>query len=686
MIRTLVRAIPLAHIFLFCSMLHAQTDPLPPPDTTEEVKAVVFSGTSRADGQYSNRQGSEQEIPDAYGRWELSPAIDLYNVPLSMFLMISSEESPQRQRISGFNISYKFNTPRLRQLLRQRLFRLNSNAEVEPKMQQLREIDSAESRLRDPGTLAQIERLAELESSGAADTLLSSEVEKLREIKREYDAIEATIGELRETRKTLDDVAKLKTLAEDLSRDSTLDPATVKSTLSSFGVLSGMEKFFYTFSKLSAGVTYPEYSALTLSGVPVTGLDVEFTPGGFLVAASVGRTQAEIQATDTTRIRFKRSIYAGKLGYGRKGEGHFHLGGMYAIDDDNSVQADSSGVRTPMANYILAADASVAIVPRYFSVEGEVSGSIVTGDTRSARIENSDIPQAAGELVEPRISSFLDYAYTARSLLTIPEWSTRVSASMRMIGPGYYSLGVPTLRNDNMKFEIKGDQRFLQRQITLASYYRRDRDNLIGNKASTTTLTSYGVNLSAAFRGLPYLRLSYTPYIQQSDNSIDSQRIDTRVSLFSASAGYSYSIADVRNLTTFSFMTQETRTLQGDFDYGSNSYIAGQYVTFTFPLSLSATLNLIQPTIGRNISGITTSFDFSGTYTAFEVWQNSASISLATDGNNNTSVGFALATAFPLWVFGTMNIQLNRTTYREELDPSRDFNDIVLRATLTSRW
>ena len=45
------------------------------------------------------------------------------------------------------------------------------------------------------------------------------------------------------------------------------------------------------FSKLGIGTCNPYYSSLTLSGVAVTGVDLEFTPGIFYLAFTGGRTQ-----------------------------------------------------------------------------------------------------------------------------------------------------------------------------------------------------------------------------------------------------------------------------------------------------------------------------------------------------------------------------------------------------------
>src|SRR5688572_8344653 len=59
----------------------------------------VFSGESRVTGQLSDRQGSLQEVPRNYARFELVPTVAIYGAPFSMSLLLSTENSAARQRI-----------------------------------------------------------------------------------------------------------------------------------------------------------------------------------------------------------------------------------------------------------------------------------------------------------------------------------------------------------------------------------------------------------------------------------------------------------------------------------------------------------------------------------------------------------------------------------------------------------
>ena len=50
----------------------------------------------------------------------------------------------------------------------------------------------------------------------------------------------------------------------------------------------------------------------------------------------------EALATDTTYISFDRTLYAGRIGYGRDGEGRFIASVLYAGDEETSVIVDTA--------------------------------------------------------------------------------------------------------------------------------------------------------------------------------------------------------------------------------------------------------------------------------------------------------------------------------------------------------
>jgi hypothetical protein len=609
---------------------------------------IKLSGTSRTEGQYSDRQGSEQETPRNYGRWEIDPVVSLYDIPFSMHMLLSSEQSVTRQNINSFNVSFNLNTQKLQDLLRTR---------ITSSLQSIAERDD-------------IQRLR-----AAAD--VAEDPEKLKDSLKEHAPDQ------------LRDLEKLEKL-ERLSELKSGDLAEYLPELRDLDLISGTEKFIFNFPTLGIGVNYPNYSPMLLSGVPVTGIDFEFNPGMFYMAATGGKAQSAIRLIDSNYVAFKRQLYAGKIGFGRKMGGHLYVTGLYARDDESSVLFDTSATAPttvttpPQSNYVLGIEANIPFVEQYFSVQGELLGSVLTGDTRSAGIASSDIPDLIVKLIDPKISSSVDYSYSASGTVNIPEIAMKLKGSVKRIGPGFYSLGSPYLRNDLMRIEGRLDQGFLRRQITFTGYFRQEHDNLIVWKDSRTTLTSFGLNLGLNFRNLPFFRLGYVPYIQKNDRT-DSLRVENRTSMFNLAAGYGVNLSGIYSLTNASFATSSTSTLIGAYDYGTSTFALNEAVNFQFPLSLSAGFSLTQPTKGSDTLRVT-SFDLAGSYTAYDVWQSALGLTLSNQNTIGNKVGFFVATYFPIGKFGNMEVRAEKNRYDDKILKASNYDEVIFRAIFTSAW
>ena len=81
---------------------------------------------------------------------------------------------------------------------------------------------------------------------------------------------------------------------------------------------TGWEKVLMSINTLGIGTNYPSYTDYTLKGVPVTGINVEIYPSLFYAAFAASRNQRGID-----NIAFQCSLYAGRLGIGKKEGTHF---------------------------------------------------------------------------------------------------------------------------------------------------------------------------------------------------------------------------------------------------------------------------------------------------------------------------------------------------------------------------
>jgi len=416
----------------FAQNLGTSTLPELTPLQRGATDPFVFSGTSSLEAEGASRQGTGSEIPQNYWRLNLVPTLTLYGVPFSFNLLLSSEQNEFRQNIDG--LSFALNPQYYQDILRQKVN----------------------------------DKIDELENSDA--------IKKIQGIKDSYgpgalaDSVKAQAPD---AVKDLDSFQVLQKLQD--IRSSSI--GSHLDDIKNMGLMSSAESFFSNFPTLAVGVTYPNFTPFTLCGVPVTGANIEWTPGEFYLAVAGGQTQKAI-INDTTTVAYQNSLYAAALGFGKRNETHFHVTALYANDNGGNAPttdtalADSNFLfqnNGPKSNYVLGADLLIVADP-HFSLAAEISGSMLTSDSHDASVVNNDIPSWLSSLVSPKISSFIDYAYNAQATVNVPESNSKLTGSVRRVGPGYYSLGAPNLRNDDVGYQAKLDQSFDKRQVTMSGF------------------------------------------------------------------------------------------------------------------------------------------------------------------------------------------------------------------------
>jgi hypothetical protein len=306
---------------------------------------------------------------------------------------------------------------------------------------------------------------------------------------------------------------------------------------------------------------------------------------------------------------------------------------------------------------------------------------VLTTDMDLPGPAESNIPSWLGSLVDANLSSSADVAFSIDGKYAFRESGTLVSSSFRRVGAGYSSPGAPYLRKDNMRYEGKVEQSFLQRQMSVAAFYKRDEDNLENTKPYGTTVNAFGAQLAMNFRNMPYFRFSYAPLSQVSRILSDSLNIDTDVLAVSALTGYTFrTTSGLMSSTSLSFVYNEGKTTNAAGRYFSRTAMLFQSVGFAFPLSLTLGAGVLSTAIGSVGSTMVTS-DFSATYTALSVWQTTVGVSLCRDAVKRT--GFYLRSSFPSWKGGMIELWGERGIFEDGLE---EYNESVLRVVISQSW
>lgn len=689
-------SLPVAAIALMLPLLASAQDLPDSSSSPESISSFGLTGTSLIEGQYADQQGVGQDVPSRYARWTLTPTVILFDIPFTGSMLLSTEQSRGRQSINSFNLSFSLDQEQLQARLRERLIGKISSAAFGSTIDDVEGLGDVESALSDPARLADIDRLSEKVEEGTAS---SEEIEELRAKQAEIEKLRETYEKLSAIRDKVGEVEELRTVAETgTATDDMYDTDHLKGALSELDMLSGMEKFLYNFPRFGIGVNYPYYTPFTISGVAVNGVDIVFNPGKFYVAGTVGTARRDVPealAADSTYISFDRTLYAGRLGYGREGETHVLLTAMHVGDENTSVIVDTTTgfYLAPQENWVLGLDLEFPIVKDVFTIRSEVAGSLLTGDLSAPEVETSesiDAPQWLNDLVGFKTSSFFDYAVSVQPELTLTKAGTRVRGRLQRIGPGYVSLGIPYLRNDLFRYEGDIEQKLVKRQVTLSAKFRRDVDNLIDWKRSTTTTMMYGLGLGLNFRKLPFLRVNYSPHRQTNDQTGEFE-VNNTITLFNATLGHRYRFGEsVGGVTTGTFVLNDVETAGHRFDSETKMYILSQFLTFGSAVSLQATGSLSTPTSVIDTLRNVTTIDVGATVTFLKDWSGTLGGVLIDEEETSTKTGFYVGLFVPIEQIGSrFDIRAEKNVYdaqRAAITGIDDFDEFVLRASIMTQW
>jgi len=443
---------------------------------------------------------------------------------------------------------------------------------------------------------------------------------------------------------------------------------------------SGFEKFISNFRRIGIGTTYPEYSDLTVSGVPVTGANLEFEPGVILLGITGINTQKSVIDEQNNLTALDRNFLAGRIGVGTFEGSHFLFTYMNGWENENTSGQNPYAL-TAAKNYILGVNGKLSFLENALNLEAEANGSLFTRDRSAPEVESSEIPDIVKNLFNINISSSFDYSFGVKASYDITQSGTKISGAVKYIGPGYKTFGNPDLISDRILIDGKIEQSLWNNKISLSAFIRNSKDNLIDWKSSTTELTSFGFSASVRPEKLPYFSVSYSPFKQKNDVANDTLKIDNDISTFSVNTGYNFKAGDVYYFTGINFNNQNSTSFKGLADYKVNSFYINESVSFQSPLSLSATFGYT----GSEYLGLTDkiySYDFSTSYTFFDIFSNTLGASY-NKGETDDRTSVYLQSVFPVYDLFRLDLRAEQSFITLVTDKRNEF---IFRANLNKSF
>jgi len=458
--------------------------------------------------------------------------------------------------------------------------------------------------------------------------------------------------------------------------------ANAKSKVTS--KLHPMLKIMSSFRSLGIGTSYPDYTPLTVRGVPLTGVNVELNPGLLYLAFGGFKNQKPID-----NLTYRRDIYTGRLGIGQKDGSHFYFTGMYAKDDENSITLDAANQSlTPKANYLFGMEGRLDLFRKKLSLEGEISGAMLTRDTRDADLENEAIPTWVKNMVHPKISSSVDYSYTLKGTFTNEKSATKVTAGMRMLGPGYTSLGIPNLSTDKLEIKSKVEQKLSKRQISLSGEFMWYRDNLIDWKRNTTSVARFSLNAGFRFKGLPAVNILFAPTFMTNDALTgSSDKLDNKFFVTSVFTGHAYKIKNMNMHSSVAYFMNSSSNLDSIIteNVSVHNLMFSQSVGFTFPLNISGSFSMSFAKYPGEYSRIL-SGDISADYTLFELVNSFIGFGTAYEKQSNKKNTFYMGVSLGYEGYINFEVRAEKNLYHSWKDNTTNYDEFLIKGIVTTRF
>lgn len=264
----------------------------------------------------------------------------------------------------------------------------------------------------------------------------------------------------------------------------------------------------YKWARLSAGDVSPNYSQYNLRGTTVRGGELSLTPGDFRFEFTAGRVNRLTPGGSSSgsiprSFEYERWLYAATVGYGQRNSSNFQFTALYGHDSTESIP-DTTGLNLPATRQLGPPAENLAVTPKFqvvvlddaFRFEAEATVSAYTRDTDSPLIsaDEAGVPSFLISIFGPRNSTRVSYGGSAETEVDIDPFNLLVS--YERIQPGFESMGIRQIRDDQQVITVRPSVHFLDRRVNLDVTYTMSEDNLLGNRISTQKSDNVAVNSS----------------------------------------------------------------------------------------------------------------------------------------------------------------------------------------------
>ncbi|MCC5933680.1 MAG: hypothetical protein JJU35_05485 [Balneolales bacterium] len=286
--------------------------------------------------------------------------------------------------------------------------------------------------------------------------------------------------------------------------------------------------------QVSAGDVSPVFNPYSLRGTRVRGGHIELNPGSFRAQFTAGQVNRRVTNSESERFRqpaYERWLYGARLGFGAERGSHFHLGIVYAVDNDELTglsepvggQGSARPIPAPQENLTLSPDFQLSLFSRRVHFQAQNTVSVYTRDTRSESFELSDIglPNFFDNLYTPRSSTRVNYATNISTRFNFNPLTLNVG--FERVQPGFRSLGLRNIKDDDQTIRVDPSLSLLNGRLNFAVTTRFGRDNLLDQRVSTQRRQDLGLNIQTQLTNQFSLGMGYNRFQNKVESAATSE-------------------------------------------------------------------------------------------------------------------------------------------------------------------
>lgn len=347
----------------------------------------------------------------------------------------------------------------------------------------------------------------------------------------------------------------------------------------------------------------------------------------------------------------------------------------------------NSNAVTPQENLLLAARGKVTFEKNKFVLDYEAGGSIYSRDIRANKInqDSVDVPKIVTAFYDPYVGTNYDYAIN--TLFTVNLSTASFKAGYKYTGPGYYSLGVAYLLNDQQEISLNGN--FRVDRFSFGAGWINQSDNLLDQKLFTTARNIFNFSVSGMLTDIWTIGAMANILGMSNDSKNDTTKTDFSNLVIGLNQNFLLSQTELLRAITVNYFFQSSNN---ESVLLKNNTTNIHTINFAMNFSLLSNLNsalsagLVSSEVFDTLTTLTQTYSISFQHREFDN-QLSSSLLIGTSlSEKNTSFRTGLNSSYNFSANDAISFILSYTVFNGNSLTGGKFNEIQSSLTYSHRF